>query len=224
MSNRSRFSYSSEQPKLGRFGVITVEAARDLAKVKVGQLAKGDDPAKKPDNRRKTTVAALCDCYLEEANTGRILGRRNRPIKASTLAMDKSRIETHIKPLLGKALVHTLKIADIERMQSDTVAGKNRQAARRRPRRCADGRPWRGGAHGVDVAEHPRAGNAPGPHRGASEQGFPKAGREEEDPASGCPRDREARSNDAPCRAQGDGEPERACDRAASASVWAPDF
>jgi integrase len=69
-------------------------------------------------------VSALCDWYLEEAKAGRILGRRNRPIKASTLAMDKSRIETHIKPLLGKALVHTLKIADIERMQSDIVDGK----------------------------------------------------------------------------------------------------
>ncbi len=46
------------------------------------------------------TVAALCDRYLEEAKAGLILGRRNRPIKASTLAMDKSRIETHIKPLL----------------------------------------------------------------------------------------------------------------------------
>ncbi|HEY1779957.1 MAG TPA: Arm DNA-binding domain-containing protein [Roseiarcus sp.] len=110
--------------KLGRFGAITVENARDLAKVKFGELAKGNDPAKKPDRRRKTTVAALCDWYLEEAKAGRILGRRNRPIKASTLAMDKSRIETHIKPLLGKALVHTLKIADIERMQSDIVAGK----------------------------------------------------------------------------------------------------
>ena len=114
----------SRRIKLGRFGAITVESARDLAKVKFGQLAKGDDPAKKPDTRRKTTVAALCDWYLEEAKAGRILGRRNRPIKASTLAMDKSRIETHIKPLLGKTLVYTLKIADIERMQSDIVDGK----------------------------------------------------------------------------------------------------
>lgn len=110
--------------KLGRFGSITVEMARELAKDKVGGLTRGEDPAKKPDTRRKTTVAALCDWYLEEAKAGRILGRRNRPIKASTLAMDKSRIETHIKPLLGKRLVYTLKISDIEGMQSDIVAGK----------------------------------------------------------------------------------------------------
>lgn len=110
--------------KLGRFGAITVEKARDLAKGKFGELAKGNDPAKKPDVRRKTTVAAFCDWYLKEARAGRILGCRNRPIKASTLAMDKSRIETHIKPLLGKRLVYTLKIADIEGMQSDIVEGK----------------------------------------------------------------------------------------------------
>lgn len=38
--------------KLGRFGAITVENARNLAKVKFGELAKGNDPAKKRDTRR----------------------------------------------------------------------------------------------------------------------------------------------------------------------------
>jgi hypothetical protein len=69
-------------------------------------------------------VTESCDWYLAEARAGRILGRWNRPIKASTLAMDESRIETHIKPLVGRTLVRALKIADIERMQSDIVAGK----------------------------------------------------------------------------------------------------
>jgi hypothetical protein len=38
---------------------------------------------------------------LKEAGEGRLLGRNRRPIKASSLAMDRSRIETHIKPLLA---------------------------------------------------------------------------------------------------------------------------
>jgi integrase len=59
-----------------------------------------------------------------EADTGRILGRRNRPIKPSTLAMDRSRIETHIKPLLGRRQVRALKLADIAGMQADIAAGK----------------------------------------------------------------------------------------------------
>jgi integrase len=38
--------------------------------------------------------------------------------------MDKSRIEAHIKPLLGKRIVSTLKLGDIEGAQADIVAGK----------------------------------------------------------------------------------------------------
>ncbi|MGV6876066.1 tyrosine-type recombinase/integrase [Pseudochelatococcus sp. B33] len=110
---------------LGRFGVMTVEQAREKAKIKLGAIAAGEDPADTDDDpQQQVTVADLCDWYLTEAEAGRILGRRNRPIKKSTLGMDKSRIETHIKPLLGKRLAHTLKVADIEGMQSDIVAGK----------------------------------------------------------------------------------------------------
>lgn len=110
---------------LGRFGVMTVERAREQAKIKLGVIAAGEDPADTDDDpHHQQTVSALCDWYLKEAEAGRILGRRNRPIKKSTLAMDKSRIETHIKPLLGDRLAHTLKVADIEGMQSDIVAGK----------------------------------------------------------------------------------------------------
>ena len=115
----------SRRINLGRFGVMTVETARDEAKIKFGTLAAGQDPADVGDDlHHQVTVSNLCDWYLEEAEAGRILGRRNRPIKKSTLAMDRSRIETHIKPLLGKRLAHTLKVADIEGMQSDIVAGK----------------------------------------------------------------------------------------------------
>lgn len=110
---------------IGRYGVMTVEKARDEAKIKFGAVAAGEDPADTDDDRhQQATVFDLCDWYLTEAEAGRILGRRNRPIKKSTLAMDKSRIETHIKPLLGDRLAHTLKVADIEGMQSDIVAGK----------------------------------------------------------------------------------------------------
>ena len=115
----------SRRINIGRFGVITVENARDEAKIKLGAVAAGEDPAGTDDDpHHQVTVSDLCDWYLTEAEAGRILGRRNRPIKKSTLAMDKSRIETHIKPLLGKRLAHTLKVADIEGMQSDIVAGK----------------------------------------------------------------------------------------------------
>lgn len=110
---------------MGRYGTLTVELARDQAKIKLGAVAAGEDPADAENNPRdQVTVATLCDWYLKEAEAGRILGRRNRPIKKSTLAMDKSRIETHIKPLLGARLAQRLKVADIEGMQSDIAAGR----------------------------------------------------------------------------------------------------
>jgi integrase len=109
---------------LGRFGVLTVEQARDKAKIKLGAVANGDDPAEGAGPREAIAVAEVCDWYLAEAGAGRILGRRSRPIKPSTLAMDRSRIETHIKPLLGRRQVRALKLADIAGMQADIAAGK----------------------------------------------------------------------------------------------------
>ena len=35
------------RPKIGRFGVITLEQARATAKIMLGEIAQGDDPSKK---------------------------------------------------------------------------------------------------------------------------------------------------------------------------------
>lgn len=116
----------SRRIRIGRFPILTVDQARQAAKIKLGVIASGDDPASETA-REKTgdyTVSQLCDWYLEEAEAGRILGRRNRAIKASTIKMDRSRIETHIKPLLGAKKASSLRIVDVEKMQADIVAGK----------------------------------------------------------------------------------------------------
>ena len=111
---------------LGQYGALTPEKARDLAREKLAGVAKGEDPsAERHAVRAGMSVSAVCDWYLEEAEAGRILGRNRRPIKASTLKMDRSRIETHIKPLLGARLVSGLTLRDIEGMQADIAAGKS---------------------------------------------------------------------------------------------------
>lgn len=110
---------------LGRFGVMTVEQARDEARIKLGDVARGIDPAdEKKSAREGLTVGQLCDWYLTEAEAGRLLGRKRMPIKASTLAMDRSRIETHIRPLIGRRKVAAIRLPDIEMMQHDIAAGK----------------------------------------------------------------------------------------------------
>ncbi len=114
---------------IGRFGLMTVEEARDLAHEKLVAVSKGVDPvAAEAEDTGRITVAELCDWYLREAEAGRILGRRRRPIKATTLAMDRSRIESHIKPLLGRRQVGALKLGDIEAAQADIAAGKTAKA------------------------------------------------------------------------------------------------
>ena len=61
------------------------------------------------------TVGELCDLYLAEAAPR---------IKASTLAMDRSRIDRHVRPLLGRRTVRGLTPEDVEKMQLDIAAGK----------------------------------------------------------------------------------------------------
>src|SRR5216683_7375803 len=65
---------------IGRYGVLTVEKAREQAQIKLGAVAGGADPAEeRAASREAMTVADLCDWYLVEAEAGHILGRRNRP-------------------------------------------------------------------------------------------------------------------------------------------------
>jgi integrase len=111
---------------LGQYGALTPELARDLARKKLTAVAEGEDPsADRHAVRAGMSVSEVCDWYIEQAEAGRILGRNRRPIKASTLQMDRSRIETHIKPLLGSRLVSGLTLHDIEGMQADIAAGKS---------------------------------------------------------------------------------------------------
>src|SRR3546814_1569638 len=63
-------------------------------------------------------------CGAKEAEAGRLLGRKRTPIKVSTLAMDRSRIESHIRPLIGRRKVAAIRLPDIEAMQHDIAAGK----------------------------------------------------------------------------------------------------
>jgi integrase len=114
---------------IGRYGLMTVEVARRLAHEKLVAVSKGVDPAAEAALAAgRRTVAEICDWYLTEAEAGRILGRSRRPIKTSTLAMDRSRIESHIKPLLGRRQVGALKLGDIEAAQSDIASGKTAKA------------------------------------------------------------------------------------------------
>ncbi|AMO71058.1 tyrosine-type recombinase/integrase [Sphingorhabdus sp. M41] len=114
---------------IGQYGALTVEQARDHAKKKLASVIDGADPsAERHAIKQGWTISAICDWYLTEAEAGRLIGRNRRPIKASTISGDRSRIDLHIKPLIGNRVVSQLKLADIERLQGDIAAGRTAKA------------------------------------------------------------------------------------------------
>ena len=120
---------ASRRLVLGKVGTLTPDEARKLARDKLAAVAKGADPSgERHAARTAMTVTELCDWYLDAAAKGDILGRRGERIKASTLEMDRSRIDTHVKPLLGQRTADSLADTDIAKLQRDIAAGKTAKA------------------------------------------------------------------------------------------------
>ncbi|MBB2964344.1 site-specific integrase [Methylobacterium sp. R2-1] len=115
----------SRRATLGLHGALTADEARREAKALLGQVARGEDPAEERATRRASmNIAELCDRYLEAADIGLIMGKRGVAKKASTLYVDRGRIERHIKPLLGRRRVVELTQSDVRRFVRDVQAGK----------------------------------------------------------------------------------------------------
>lgn len=104
----------------------TPDMARTEAQGILGQVAKGEDPGEaKRKAKADITVSALCTLYLDE-------GTRTK--KASTVEMDRSRLNSHVLPLLGSRRVGQLSRSDIERMMRDIAAGKTSKNEKTKPR------------------------------------------------------------------------------------------
>jgi integrase len=110
---------------IGLHGVWTAELARQEAKVQLGRIAKGDNPAEERLlDHKAITVKELCDLYLADLKAGLILGKGNRPKKATTIVTDTGRIKRHIIPLIGTRRVKDLTKADVNKVLKDIMAGK----------------------------------------------------------------------------------------------------
>lgn len=108
---------STKRYTIGKHGSPwTPDGARTEALRILGMVANEQDPsAEKKAKKLDITVSELCDLYVSE-------GARTK--KASTLAVDRSRIERHVKPLLGKNRVKALRKSDIEKFMRDVADGK----------------------------------------------------------------------------------------------------
>lgn len=117
----------SRRYTIGLHGVWTPELARKEAKVQLGRVAQGDNPAEERQlDHKAITVKELCDLYFKDLMAGLILGKGGRPKKASTIVTDTGRIHRHIVPLIGTRRVKDLVKADLNKVLKDIMAGKTR--------------------------------------------------------------------------------------------------
>jgi integrase len=107
-----------KQFKVGRYGPLTAAEARKRAEEALAEVELGRDPqAERAKAREALTVAELCELYFAEGVATK---------KASTIALDKGRAASSIKPALGPRKITELSKADVERMMVDVAAGKVR--------------------------------------------------------------------------------------------------
>jgi integrase len=98
----------------------TCEEARGRAVHLLREIAHGNDPLDgKAEARAALTVNELADLYLAD-------GPADKPNKKSgSWATDRSNINRHIRPLLGRKIAKALQQSDIARFQADVAAGKS---------------------------------------------------------------------------------------------------
>jgi len=102
---------------------LTPEVARKEAKRLLGLVTAGEDPAEERTKARQAiTVAELCDLYLSEGVATK---------KASTIAMDRTRIRRHVKPLLGRRRARDITQQDIEQFMEAVAKSSGKGAATR---------------------------------------------------------------------------------------------
>lgn len=96
-------------------GLPPTQAIDKALKMRVAVRDNQDPATARDGNRNAKTVSQLCDEHLKVAA---------QHLKPNTLIMERSRVENHVRPLLGSRAVASLTIADMEQFLADVSAGK----------------------------------------------------------------------------------------------------
>jgi len=108
----------------------TPDSARTEALALSFQISRGEDPGlAKRAHKPSLTVSELIDVYLAE---GPISRPNKRP---STWATETSRLNRHVRPLLGRRPANRVISSDVEAMQKDIADGKTAVVEKTKKRR-----------------------------------------------------------------------------------------
>lgn len=100
---------------LGQHGALTTDQTRKMARQKLGDVARGADPAEeRRQHQLAPSVAALCDRFLELYV--------EQHCKPTTVRSYRTIIRNNIKPRLGTYLVNAVTRADIAALHHDMRA------------------------------------------------------------------------------------------------------
>ena len=135
---RSPVTLKKVRHSINQYGRLTIDQARTEAKRLFEDITKGRDPAMEKrralsDAKIAATVSEFCNDYLADAEAG-LVTYRGKPKKATTIAIDRGRIERHIKPTLGEKLVREVTSQDVERAMHNIRLGKTAVDVKTGPR------------------------------------------------------------------------------------------
>ncbi len=130
-----RIGRSQRRVKIGPFGALTVEQARERAAVVIRAAADGRDPQReKRELRTALTVEELCREYMDAARSGLVMTRFREAKRSTTLEVDAGRIARHIAPLIGRIPARELRRVDVQHMADAIAAGKTASVIKTKPR------------------------------------------------------------------------------------------
>jgi Arm domain-containing DNA-binding protein/integrase-like protein len=105
--------------KIGRHGPWTPTMARDEADRIIVAVDMGKDPAaERAELRTGATMAELMDDYVADMESHKLNGKA-----LSTKKADRSRVEKHLKPKLGKIRVTAITPLQIEQFMNGCTPG-----------------------------------------------------------------------------------------------------